>query len=133
VLVSETLGDETKKVSYDATDVANFIKQRTVHSRRFKKLCGNLDKRHITLLLHTKIWWLSRGTVLNRAFEQKGELQDYFLESSRPGFAKRFEDEEWLEILAYFTHIFSTYAPVEQDSASTRRKRFDFKRQDSWI
>jgi hypothetical protein len=36
-LVSKTLGDEMKKVLYDATKMVNFIKQRTVHSRMFKK------------------------------------------------------------------------------------------------
>jgi hypothetical protein len=35
----------------------------------FKKLCGNLDKQHINLLLHAEIWWLSRGSVLNGVFD----------------------------------------------------------------
>jgi hypothetical protein len=39
VLVSKNLGDETKKVSYDATNVVEFFKQRTVHSRIFKNNC----------------------------------------------------------------------------------------------
>jgi hypothetical protein len=73
MLVSKTLGDETKKVLDDAINMVNFIKQRPVHSRMFK----NLNKQHIHLLLHIEIWWLSRGTVLNRVFELKGELQDY--------------------------------------------------------
>jgi hypothetical protein len=29
------------------------------------------------------------------------ELQDYFLENSRPGFAECFEEKEWLQKLAY--------------------------------
>jgi hypothetical protein len=57
----------------DAIKMVNFIKQRTVHSRMFKKLCENLDKQQINLLLHTEIWWLSRG-VLNKVFELEGEL-----------------------------------------------------------
>jgi hypothetical protein len=38
--------------------------------------------------------------------ELKGELEDYFQENSRPDFAKCFEDEEWLEKLAYLADIF---------------------------
>jgi hypothetical protein len=48
VLVSKTLGDEMKKVLDDATKMVNFIKQRPVHSRMFKKLCENLDKEHMS-------------------------------------------------------------------------------------
>jgi hypothetical protein len=53
-----------------------------------------------------KIWWLSRGRVLNRVTELIGELQDYFQENNRPDFAKCFEDEEWLEKLAYLADSF---------------------------
>jgi hypothetical protein len=60
MLMSKTLGDEVKKVLDDATKMVNFIKQRPVHSRMFKKLCENLDKEHINLLLHREIRWLSR-------------------------------------------------------------------------
>jgi hypothetical protein len=94
MLVSETLGDEMKKVLDDATKMINCIKQRPGHCRMFKKLCQNLDKQHINLLLHTETWWPRRRRVLNRVFELKGELQDYFQEDSWPDFAKCSEDEE---------------------------------------
>jgi hypothetical protein len=72
----------------------------------FKKLCVNLDKHHINLLLHVDIRWLNRGRVLNRLFELKGQLQDYFQENSSPDIASCFEDEEWLEKLANLADIF---------------------------
>jgi hypothetical protein len=68
VLGSKALGDGMKKVLGGATKIVNFLKQRPVHMRMFKKLCENLDKEHINLLLHTEIWWLSRGRVLSRVF-----------------------------------------------------------------
>jgi hypothetical protein len=89
----------------------------------FKKLCENLDNQHIDLLLHTEIRWLSRGSVLNRVFELKGELQDYFQENSRPNFAKCFEDEEWLEKLTYLA---DTFYHMNQPARS-RRKSCVFK------
>ncbi|XP_072909831.1 zinc finger BED domain-containing protein 5-like isoform X6 [Hemitrygon akajei] len=106
VLMSKTLGDDMKKVLDAATKMVTFIKQRPVHSRMFKKLCEHLDKEHTNLLLHTEIQWLSRGRVLNRLFELKGELQEYFQENGRPYFAECFKDEEWLQKLAYLADIF---------------------------
>jgi hypothetical protein len=55
--------------------------------RECLKNCENLDKEHINLP-RTEIWWLSRGRVLNRVFELKGELQECFQENSRPHFAE---------------------------------------------
>jgi hypothetical protein len=99
MLVSKSLGDEMKNVLDDATKMVNFIKQRTIYSRMFKKLCENLEKQHINLLQNTEIRWLSRMLELK-------ELQDYFQENSRPDFAKCFEDEEWPKKLSYLTDIF---------------------------
>jgi hypothetical protein len=59
-----------------ATKMVSFIKQKSVHSRIFKKLCENLDKEHINLLLHAEILCLSRIRDLNRVSELKGELQE---------------------------------------------------------
>jgi hypothetical protein len=61
VLVSRILGDEMKKVFADATKMINFIRQRPVHSNMFKKLCENLFKQRINLLLRTEIRRLSTG------------------------------------------------------------------------
>jgi hypothetical protein len=72
----------------------------------FKILCENLDKEHINLLLHTETQWLNRGRFLNRVFELKGELQEHFQENTSPDFAECFEDEEWLQKLAYLSDIF---------------------------
>ena len=106
MLISKSLGGELKKVFDDATKMVNFIKQRPVHSRMFKRLCENLDKEHINLLLHTEIRWLSRGRVLNRVFELKDALQEYFQENNKQDFAMCFEDEKWLQGLAYLADIF---------------------------
>jgi hypothetical protein len=48
----------------------------------------NFIKQHISLLLYTKTWWLSRGGVLNWVFELEGELQDHFQGKSRLDFAE---------------------------------------------
>lgn len=107
VLMSKTLGAELKSVLDDVTKMVNFIKQRPVHSRMFQKLCESMKKDHVNLLLHTEIRWLSRGRVLHRVFELQEELKKYFQEISRSDFAECFEDEEWLQKLAYLADIFN--------------------------
>jgi uncharacterized protein YlzI (FlbEa/FlbD family) len=95
-----------EKVLDDATKMVNFIKQAMFTPDGKKKLYENLDKQHKNLLLCIEIRCLSRGRDLNRVSDLKGELQEYFQENSRPDFAKCFEDEEWLEKLAYLTDTF---------------------------
>jgi hypothetical protein len=92
-LVSRSLGVEMKNVLDDAIKMVNFIKDQFA-VECLKKLCENLKKRHINPLLHTEIRCLSRGRVLNRVFELKGELPDYFQEKSKPDFVECFEDDE---------------------------------------
>jgi hypothetical protein len=55
-------------------------------------------------------------------------LQNYFEENSGPNFAKCFEDEEWLEKLAYLADIFHHINQLNKSlSARPQRKCFDFK------
>ena len=100
------LENELKTVFVDVSKMVNFIKQRPVHSRMFKRLCENLDKEHLNLLLHAEIRWLSRRRVLNKLFELKDELHKYFQETNKQGFAKCFEDEHWRQRPSYFADIF---------------------------
>jgi hypothetical protein len=67
--------------------MVDFMKKKTIHSGMFKDLCVNVDTPHINLMLHKGIRWLSRGRVLNRVFELKDVLQDYFQENCMPEFA----------------------------------------------
>ncbi|KRZ82264.1 Zinc finger BED domain-containing protein 5 [Trichinella sp. T8] len=75
VLISKSLESKLKKVFDDVIKMINFIKQRPVHSKMFKKLCESLDKEHVNLLLYTEIQCLSRRRVLNMTFHLKNELQ----------------------------------------------------------
>ena len=106
VLPLKSLGDELKKVFDDDIKMVNFIKQKSVHPGMFKRPCENLNKEHINLLLRTEIRSLSRGTVLNRIFELKDKLQEYFQRSNKQVFAKCFEGKKWPQRLAYLADIF---------------------------
>jgi hypothetical protein len=91
------------------------------------KLCEDLKKQHINIMLQTEIRCLSTGRVLNMLCELRGEPQDYFQESSRLDFAKCFENEEQLEKLAYLVDIFSSCEPLEQVSVRCWRTSFGSK------
>jgi hypothetical protein len=100
------------------------MKQKPIHSKMFKCLLENVDTQHKTLLLHTGIQWLSRRRVLNRVFELNGVLKDYFLEDCKLDFATFFEDEIWLQKLAYFADIFHHSKQVNKSLQGPRESVF---------
>jgi hypothetical protein len=72
----------------------------------FRQLCTDLGSEITTLLLHNEARWLSRGNILRRLFQLRGEVHLFLRDVS--SFAKFLEDEgeEWLCRLAYLTDIF---------------------------
>ena len=74
MLISKSLGGELKKFLMMLQKWSTLLNKDQFTPRIFKRLCENLDKEHINLLLHTEIWWLSRGRVINRVFELKDGL-----------------------------------------------------------
>ncbi len=53
VVVSETIGDDSKQVLDITVNMVRFTKQRPLKSHMFARLCENMQKDHVTLLLHT--------------------------------------------------------------------------------
>ena len=68
-LVAKTLNDELKLVLDQVVKMVNYIKSRPLKSRLFKQLCIAMESKHLCLILHTEVRWLSRGKVLSRVFE----------------------------------------------------------------
>ena len=84
VLVSKSIGNDLKQVLDITVNMVNFINQRTLKSCMFARLCKNMQKDHVTLLLHTEARWLSRGKVLSRVFELRQKLLLFFKENNKP-------------------------------------------------
>jgi hypothetical protein len=61
-------------------------------------------------------------------FELKGKLQYYFQENSKLDFAKCFENEEWLEKLAYLADI---YRPIPGQVLDFCERRVPYYSQES--
>ncbi len=86
VLVSKTIGDHVKQILNITLNIVNFMKQRPLTSDMFARLCENMQRDHVTLLLHTEARWLSRGKVLTRVFELRQELLLFFKENNKASF-----------------------------------------------
>ena len=100
VLVSKTIGEDLKQVFDISVNMVNFIKQRPLKSCMFAKLCENMQKDHVTLLLHTEARWLSRGKVLTRV------LLLFFKENNKTSFCECLESTNWQMKLAYLADIY---------------------------
>ena len=106
VLVSKIIGNDLKQVLDITVNMVNFIKQRPLKSRMFARLCENMQKDHVTLLLHTEARWLSRGKVLSRVFELRQELLLFFKENNKASFCECLESTNWQMKLAYLADIY---------------------------
>ncbi|MBN3310246.1 ZBED5 protein, partial [Amia calva] len=92
-------------VCYRSTQIVNFIKTRPIKSRLFAPLCKEMGSEYESLLLHTKVRWLSRGKVLQRIFSLRDELR-IFLFDCASSVANYFTDPKWLADLAYLSDSF---------------------------
>ncbi|CAM4465380.1 unnamed protein product [Caretta caretta] len=90
-LAAKKMPVEMKGVLDPAVKTVNFIKARPMNSRIFSVLCNEMGSAHVQLLLHTEVWWLSRGKVLTRLFELCSEIQ-LFLTDHSFQFTSCFED-----------------------------------------
>ncbi len=106
VLCSQTIGEDLKEVLDVTVNMINFVKQRPLKTRIFAKLCENMHKDHVTLLLHSEVRWLSRGKILTRVYEMREELLTFFKNNKKVHFTDCLEDAKWVQKLAYLADIF---------------------------
>ncbi len=105
-LVTKKIPESLKNVLDEAVKIINFIKNRPLQTRIFKKLCEDMNSQHKTLLFHTEVRWLSRGNVLMRLVELRKELITYF-SIQKFELSERLQDKEWVTRLIYLASIFS--------------------------
>ena len=74
----------------------NCIKKSALQTRLFASLCAATGEEHNTLLYHSEVRWLSRGTVLARVFELRTAIRDFLLNQGRAELAASFSDKVWV-------------------------------------
>lgn len=101
-----------------------------LQSRIFASICMESDSEHHSLLLHTEVRWLSRGRALQRLYELRCELIQYFEKYMAPILEKRkkkkpseqkpieklpeeilleyLRDKQWVAKLAYLVDVFNS-------------------------
>uniref|UniRef100_A0A0P4VZP1 Uncharacterized protein n=1 Tax=Scylla olivacea TaxID=85551 RepID=A0A0P4VZP1_SCYOL len=105
-LVAKTIGNDLKSVLEKVVKMVNFIKSRPLKTRLFAKLCEEVEAKHVNLLLHTEVRWLSRGRVLSRVYELKEEMLTFFTLEQQEEFCDLLADDTWSAKLSYLVDVF---------------------------
>ncbi|XP_068225354.1 protein FAM200C-like [Palaemon carinicauda] len=105
-LAAKTLSPDLKKTLDVCVKAVNLIRSRALNHRLFPSLCEEVGQEHTVLLYHTEVRWLSRGLVLSRVFELRGELHHFFHEWVQE-LAIHFNDPSFVQMLAYLVDVFS--------------------------
>ena len=80
----------------------NFIRARGLNHRQFDSLLKDNDINH-GLPYHTEVRWLSRGAVLKRFFELRGEIEQFMEKKGKP--VLEFQSSEWVQDLAFMVDV----------------------------
>ncbi|XP_068201618.1 protein FAM200C-like [Palaemon carinicauda] len=105
-LAAKTLSPDLKKTLDVCVKAVNLIRSRALNHRLFPSLCEEVGQEHTVLLYPTEVMWLSRGLVLSRLFELRGEIH-HFLHERVQELAMRFSDPSFVQMLAYLADVFS--------------------------
>lgn len=87
----------------DVVHMVNSIRSKALTHRQFKTMLDEMDAQYGDVLYHQEVRWLSRGKVLKRFFDLRGEIRDFL--SSKGSNVDIFSDEKWLSDLAFLVDI----------------------------
>ena len=94
----------------------------------FKQLCITENSNHHALLMHTAVWWLSRGKILERVFLLRRELST-FLQDKWHKNAHYFHDPHFLVRLALLTEFLNTLISLTLNFKGKENGRLIFQAQ----
>ena len=95
-----------QKVMDEVTRSINFIKASALKSRLFAQLCDTAgsDSKHSKLLYYAPTRWLTRGRSLQRVYEMKVEMKNFFEQQK---FETTLFNDGTVHRLAYLVDIYS--------------------------
>ena len=77
-MVAKSIVGDLKIILDQVVKMVNYIKSKPKNVLLFSKLCASMEADYLTLIIHTKVRWLSKGKVLTRFYELRNELMIYF-------------------------------------------------------
>ena len=77
----------------------NFIRSRGLNHRQFQELVKEMNSEYGDLLYYCEVRWLSRGAMLKRVYDLKGELDNSM--RSKGMVIPQFTDSSWLSDFAF--------------------------------
>ena len=83
----------------------NLIGSWALNHRLLQSLCEEVGQEHTVLLYHTEVRWLSRGRVLSRVFEPRGEIHQFLRELVQE-LAIYFNEPSFIQMLACLADVF---------------------------
>ena len=95
-----------KKTLNVCVKAVNWIRSRALNHRLFQSLCEEVAQEHTVRSYYTEVRWLSRGCVLSRVFELRGEIHQ-FLRERRQELVRYFDEPSFVQMLACLADVFS--------------------------
>ena len=124
-LASKDLSPNFSDVMQVVISTVNYVKARELNSRMFKQLCITENSNHHALSMHTAVWWLSRGKILERVFLLRRELATFFRDKGHEN-AHYFHDTHFLARLALLADVFEHVNQFNTELQGKRKWAFDF-------
>ena len=106
-LAAKELSNELDNAMKHVVSLVNFIKMSPLRERIFAKVCNESAAEHDILLFYTSACWLSRGKVLQRFFELRGEIRNYAMDVGKNDLVEFLSDNEQMCLVAYLADIFA--------------------------
>ncbi len=91
-------------------EIVNYIKTSALNTRLFKRMCDEFSDTTLNILYYSQVRWLSAGNMLNRVYEIKNELIEFFKNNQKCEYADflRMNDTT----ISYLVDIFSHFNRV---------------------
>ncbi|XP_065811264.1 general transcription factor II-I repeat domain-containing protein 2-like [Labrus bergylta] len=81
----------------------NIIRARGLYHREFQAFLSDVDAEYGDVLYHSDVRWLSRGSVLQRFYSLRSEIDQFLKEKGRP--LHELSDPLWLSDLAFLVDL----------------------------
>ena len=107
------------------TKIVNFIKLSSLNTRVLREPCEGMTASRQTLLLHTQVRWLYKGSVLKRVLELIPEIKIFLDQHGKQEFLAQINDPRSAAFLVYLLDIFERINPLNLSHQGKEMYIFD--------